>query len=65
MNVFNFVKYGIDKKEKNLLFENGLTVVTQDNKYGYADKKGKLNLSRKDAIPAPAKKEDKKKEETE
>ena len=31
---------------------------------GY-DKRGKLNLSRKDAIPAPAKKEDKKKEETE
>ena len=31
---------------------------------GY-DKRGKLNLSRKDAIPAPAKKDDKKKEETE
>ena len=31
---------------------------------GY-DKRGKLNLSRKDAIPAPVKKEDKKKEETE
>ena len=31
---------------------------------GY-DKRGKLNLSRKDAIPAPAKKEEKKKEETE
>ena len=31
---------------------------------GY-DKRGKLNLSRKDALPAPAKKEDKKKEETE
>ena len=29
------------------------------------DKRGKLNLSRKEAIPAPAKKEDKKKEETE
>ena len=31
---------------------------------GY-DKRGKLNLSRKDAIPAPAKKEEKNKEETE
>ena len=31
---------------------------------GY-DKRGKLNLSRKEAIPAPAKKEEKKKEETE
>ena len=31
---------------------------------GY-DKRGKLNLSRKDAIPAPAKKEVKEKEETE